>query len=206
VISAIVLAAGESSRMGQLKQLLPWGGTTLLDWQVREARAAGVDDIVIVLGHEVETIRASLAATKTDTRLVVNEAYLEGRASSLRRGGETVDDDAEAVLVMSVDQPRPAWVMRLLIEKWRETGATIVMPRIGGRGGHPILLKGRLIPDLRRVTDRTFGLRALVEANRADVAVVDVPRAGLEVNLNTPADYEAAFSSYDRGEWAEIRP
>ena len=108
MISAIILAAGESSRMGRLKQLLPWGGTTLLDWQVREARAAGIDDVVIVLGHEMETIRASLAETDTNTRLVVNEAYLEGRASSLRRGGETVDDDAEAVFVMSVDQPRPA--------------------------------------------------------------------------------------------------
>ncbi|MGE0688024.1 MAG: NTP transferase domain-containing protein, partial [Dehalococcoidia bacterium] len=51
MISAIILAAGESSRMGRLKQLLPWDGTTLLDWQVREARAAGVDDVVIVLGH-----------------------------------------------------------------------------------------------------------------------------------------------------------
>ncbi|MGE0057457.1 MAG: NTP transferase domain-containing protein [Dehalococcoidia bacterium] len=203
MISAIILAAGESSRMGRLKQLLPWDGTTLLDWQVREARAAGVDDVVIVLGHEVEAIRAALAETKTNTRLVVNEAYLEGRASSLRRGGETVDDTAEAVVVMSVDQPRPAWITRKLIEKWRETGATIVVPRIGGRGGHPVLLEGSLIPDLRRVTDRTLGLRALIDAHRDDVATVEIAGSGLEVNLNTQEDYEAALAAFERGDWAE---
>jgi molybdenum cofactor cytidylyltransferase len=203
VISAIILAAGESSRMGRLKQLLPWDGTTLLDWQVREARAAGIDDTVIVLGHEVETIRASLAETRTDTRLVVNEAYLEGRASSLRRGAESVDDPAEAIVVMSVDQPRPAWVMRRLISKWRESGAAVVVPRIGGHGGHPTLLDGRLILDLRYVTDRTFGLRAIVEANRHDLAVVEIDAESLEVNLNTPADYEAALASFERGEWRE---
>jgi molybdenum cofactor cytidylyltransferase len=204
VISAIILAAGESSRMGRLKQLLPWDGTTLLDWQVREARAAGVDDTVIVLGHEVETIRASLAETKTDTRLVVNEAYLEGRASSLRRGAESVDDTAEAVFVLSVDQPRPTWVLRRLISKWRESGAAIVVPRIGGHSGHPTLLDGRLILDLRYVTDRTFGLRAVVEANRDNLAVVELDGSSFEVNLNTPADYEAALASFERGEWREV--
>jgi CTP:molybdopterin cytidylyltransferase MocA len=189
--------------MGRLKQLLPWDGTTLLDWQVREARTAGLDDVVIVLGHEVETIRASLAETKTDTRLVVNEAYLEGRASSVRRGGETVDDTAEAVVVMSVDQPRPAWVTRRLIERWRKTAASVVVPRIGGRGGHPILLAGHLIDDLRHVSDRTLGLRAVIEAHRNEVETVVIDHPGLEVNLNTPADYEAARAAFERGGWSE---
>jgi molybdenum cofactor cytidylyltransferase len=205
LISAIILAAGESSRMGRLKQLLPWAGTTLLDWQVREARSAGVDDVVVVLGHAVETIRASLASTGTDTRLVVNEAYMEGRASSLRRGGETVDDTAEAVFVISVDQPRPAWVMRRMLATWRETGASVVLPRFGGHGGHPTLLKGSLIPDLRRVTDRTLGLRALVEAHRGDVAIVEFPSSAVEVNLNTPSEYVEALAAFQRGDWAEPR-
>lgn len=189
--------------MGRLKQLLPWDGTTLLDWQVREARAGGVDDVVVVLGHDVEAIRASLAESKTDTRLVVNEAYLEGRASSLRRGGETVDDSAEAVLVMSVDQPRPAWITRRLIERWRDTAAKVVLPRFRGHGGHPVLLDGTLIADLRRVTDRTLGLRALIDANRDHLATVEIEGEGLEVNLNTPADYEAARRAYEAGDWGE---
>ncbi len=203
MISAIILAAGESSRMGRLKQLLPWDGTTLLDWQVREARAAGVDDVVIVLGHALEEISASLKETRTETRLIINEAYMEGRASSLRRGAETVDDTAEAVIVTSVDQPRPGWVTRLLIEQWRTSGAAIVMPRFGGRGGHPILLRGDLIPELRQVTDRKLGLRAVVEAYRDGVEVVVLPSSSIEVNLNTPEDYEAALATFEAGQWAQ---
>jgi len=205
VISAIILAAGESSRMGQLKQLLPWGGTTLLDWQVRQARLAGADDVVVILGHAEETIRASLASTGTDARIAVNEAYLEGRASSLRKGGEAVDETAEAVFVISVDQPRPGWVIRRLLETWRETRASIVLPRFGGRGGHPTLLDGSLIPDLRRVTDRTLGLRALVEANQERIATVEFPSSSVEVNLNTLDEYQAAHSAFKRGDWAEVK-
>lgn len=203
MISAIVLAAGESSRMGELKQLLPWNGTTLLAWQVGEARRAGIDDVVVVVGHREEVIRDSLSQTGTDTRVIINEAYLEGRASSLRRGAETVDDTAEAVVIISVDQPRPAWVMRRLLERWRQTGARVVLPRFGGRGGHPVLLAGSLLPALRQVTDQKLGLRAVVDANRDSTEVVQFAESAIEANLNTPEDYRAALASLERGEWDE---
>lgn len=189
--------------MGRLKQLLPWAGTTLLDWQVGEARAAGIDDVLVVLGHHAEEIAASLRRSGTDTRLVINEAYLEGRASSLRRGAQSIDDTAEAVLVISVDQPRPAWVMRRVIERWRKTQAPVVTPRFGSRGGHPVLVRGGLLPELRQVTDRSLGLRAVIEAHRAEAEVVELPANGAEVNLNTPAEYEAALAAFEQGEWAE---
>lgn len=203
MISAIVLAAGESSRMGDLKQLLPWNGTTLLDWQVREARRAGIDDVVVVVGHREDVVRDSLAQSGANTRVIINEAYLEGRASSLRRGAETVDDTAEAVVIISVDQPRPAWVMRRLLERWRQTGAAVVLPRFGNRGGHPVLLAGSQLPALRQVTDQKLGLRAVVKANRSSTEVVQFTTSAIEVNLNTPEDYRAAFASFERGEWEE---
>ena len=67
----------------------------------------------------------------------------------------------------------------------------------------PTLLKGSLIPDLRRVTDRTLGLRALIEAYRDAVATVEIAESPVEVNLNTPAEYEAALVAFTRGDWAE---
>jgi CTP:molybdopterin cytidylyltransferase MocA len=203
VISAIILAAGESSRMGRPKQLLPWGGTTLLDWQVRELRSGGADDVVVVLGHALEEVTASLRETGTDTRIVVNEAYLEGRASSLRRGAESVDDTAEAVIVSSVDQPSPAWVTRRLIAKWRKTGTSTVSLRFGGRGGHPVLLAGRLLPELRHVTERRLGLRGVIESHGDELATLELPDKGLAVNLNTLDDYEAALLAFERGDWRE---
>ena len=63
--AAIVLAAGESTRMGRLKQLLPWDDTTLVDWQVRQALEAGADDVVVVLGHAAETIRTAVSPPDT---------------------------------------------------------------------------------------------------------------------------------------------
>ena len=114
-----------------------------------------------------------------------------------------MDDTAEAVVVLSVDQPSPAWVTQRLIEKWRETGAKVVLPRFGGRGGHPVLLAGALLPDLRRVTDRTMGLRAVVDANRDHLVSVDLPDTGINVNLNTPSEYRAALAALERGDWAE---
>ena len=110
--SAILLAAGESSRMGRAKALLDWGGVPLIEYQARELAAAGVDDIVIVLGHDAEAVRSSVPA---GARVVVNEEYRLGRASSLRAGASALADDAGPIVVLSVDQPRPRAVHEKLL-------------------------------------------------------------------------------------------
>ncbi len=198
-ITAIILAAGESTRMGRLKQLLPWGDATLLQWQVEQMRAADADDVIIVLGHEAAQIEA--AAGPLAARIVVNADYRTGRASSLRRGAEAIDGPAGAVLVLGVDQPRPAWVSRLLIEHWRHTHAPIVSPLFDGRHGHPVLLDGALVDELRAVTDETLGLRAVTDRHAAAAESVPVRNSAVNVDLNLPSDYEAALSSFTAGKW-----
>ena len=197
-IAAIILAAGESTRMGQPKPLLPWGGTTLLAWQVAQMRAAGVDEVVVVLGHAAEEVRP---AVPPEARVVVNEGYTEGRASSLRCGAEAVAEPVEALLILSVDQPRPAWLPRLLIESWRQSRAAIVAPRFDGRTGHPVLVDGSLLDELRRVDEATLGLRAVMERHAAETEAVPVANSRVDVDLNTPADYEAALAAFERGNW-----
>ena len=187
-IAAIILAAGESTRMGRPKQLLPWGGTTLLAWQVRQMREAGVDEVVVVLGHAAVEVRP---AVPPEARVVVNEAYRQGRASSLRCGAAAVSDDAGAVLVLSVDQPRPASLSRRLIERWREKGAPIVSPRFPRRFGHPVLVDGSLLGELRAVIDR----------HAAEAEALPVEDDRVDVDINTPADYEAALAAFARGAW-----
>ncbi|HLF71045.1 MAG TPA: nucleotidyltransferase family protein [Dehalococcoidia bacterium] len=200
-IAALILAAGESTRMGRPKPLLPWGGTTLVAWQVAQMREAGADDVVVVLGHRAEEIRAALSP---DARAVVNEAYREGRATSLRAGAEALADDVEAIFILSVDQPRPAWLSRRLIERWRETGTPIVSPRFTGGGyGHPILVAGSLLPELRDVSEETLGLRAVILRHASEAASVGVTNRAIDVDLNTPAEYEAALAAFERGDWAE---
>lgn len=199
-IAAIILAAGESTRMGRPKQLLPWGGTTLVAWQVQQMREAGGGDVVVVLGHAADEVRAALPP---DARAALNAAYKEGRASSLRVGAEALPDETESVLILSVDQPRPGWVSRRLIERWRETGAPIVSPRIGGGYGHPVLVDGALLAELRAVSEATLGFREVIERHKAEAASIEVANRRIDVDLNTPADYEKALASFERGEWLE---
>jgi len=193
-IAAIILAAGESSRMGRLKQLLPWGGKTLLAWQVGQARAAGADDVVVVLGHEASRIRDE--AGDLEARIVINEGYREGRASSLRRGAEAVADGVEAVLVLSVDQPRPESVLTALVDAWRDGRPLLAMPAYRGRRGHPVLADGALLAELRLVTEEGLGLREVTERHRDETAVIEIDNPVVNLDLNTPADYATAFRTY----------
>jgi molybdenum cofactor cytidylyltransferase len=213
-IAALLLAAGESTRMGRLKQLLPWGGATLVAWQVAQLREAGAEDVVVVLGHEAEQIRP---AVPPEARIVVNAAYQEGRATSLRAGALALLESAgggggtggrsaseiEAVLILSVDQPRPAWLSRALIERWRAERPLVMSPRFERRYGHPILLDGSLLPELRDVSDETLGLRAVIDRHVERAQSLAISNQRVDVDLNTPADYEAALISFERGEWAE---
>ena len=199
-IAAILLAAGESTRMGRLKQLLPWDGVPLVAWQVRQLREAGAEDVIVVLGHAAEEIRPALPP---QARVAVNPAYRQGRATSLRCGAEAAADDAEAVLILSADQPRPAWLARRLIERWHETHARVVSPRFAQGYGHPILLDGSLLPELRNVSDDTLGLRAVIDRHLDRADPLQIANDAVDVDLNTPSDYESALAAYRRGEWAE---
>jgi CTP:molybdopterin cytidylyltransferase MocA len=126
----------------------------------------------------------------------VNDAYKDGRATSLRCGAEALSNDAEAVLILNVDQPRPAWVCRLVLERWRETQAAIVTPRFAGRSGHPVLVDGALVPELRAVDEATLGLRAVTQRHAAQAVEVSIDNAAPNVDLNTPTDYEAALAAF----------
>ena len=198
--AALLLAAGESTRMGRLKQLLPWDDTTLLGWQVRQLRDAGVDDVVVVLGHAAEEIVAAVGTLAA--RIVVNEAYHEGRASSLRRGAEALSDETEAVLILSVAQPRPAWVSRRLLEARGEAGGLIIVPRSDGRRGHPVLLRGSLLPELRQVSEAELGLRAVMQRHREETNEIEIENECINIDLNSQSDFQDAYVSWQQGAWA----
>ncbi|HEX5370920.1 MAG TPA: nucleotidyltransferase family protein [Dehalococcoidia bacterium] len=199
-IAALLLAAGESTRMGRLKQLLPWDAEPLIAWQVRQLREAGAAEVVVVLGHAADEIRP---AVPSEARVVVNEAYKQGRATSLKRGAEALPEGVEAVLILSVDQPRPSWLAQLLIERWRSEPSLIVSPRFARRFGHPILVDGSLVPELREVTDETLGLRAVIDRHVDSANSVPVSNDAVDVDLNTPDDYERAQTTFQHGDWIQ---
>jgi molybdenum cofactor cytidylyltransferase len=194
-IAGIILAAGESRRMGRPKPLLEWQGGTLLDYQVAQLHDAGVADVIAVLGHAAEEIAPRVTAA--GGRAVVNEGWREGRASSLRTGANAIAG-AGTVVVLSVDQPRPAEVTRRLLESHANAGARITVPVDGGRRGHPVVLDGSLLPELRAVDEESAGLRAVIARHEADVLEVDFNSPVVLLDLNTPEDYAAAKDALAR--------
>ncbi len=191
--AAILLAAGESTRMGRPKPLLPWGDVTLIEYHVRELLAAGVDDVVVVLGHLADEVRPHVPP---EARMAVNDAYRRGRASSLRAGAAALADDADPIFVLSVDQPRPRDVLRSLLLAHREGGATITLPVAHGRRGHPPVLSGSLLPELRNASEEDRGLRGVMGAHQEAIRETDLSLPVVLLDINTPAQYRQALARF----------
>ena len=191
MIAGILLAAGMSTRMGEPKALLDWGGEPLVRYQVRQLREAGADEVVVVLGHRGDDVHREMRGL--DCRTVLNATYQLGRAGSLRAGAKAVSREAETIVVLNVDQPRAAALIRAVIEA-RTPEAAAARPAHGGRHGHPVALAGRLRGELLEASEESGGLRGVLAAH-AD-AIVDTP-AGEEclLDLNTRAEYEAALAA-----------
>jgi molybdenum cofactor cytidylyltransferase len=193
-VAGVLLAAGLSSRMGAPKALLDWQGQPLVVAQTRALRAGGCAPVVVVVGHEAAGLCAALAAE--DVVIVENSDYRAGRAGSVRTGAWAVANDSEALLLLNVDQPRPASVVHALIAAWRAADALIVSPTFEGHGGHPSLFAGSLLDELRQVEDATQGLRAVVVRHAAARLLLPWPSAEVLLDLNDRAAYESARSGW----------
>ena len=192
MISSILLAAGFSSRMGSPKSLLDWGGQPLLSYQVEQLREAGCDEVIVVLGHRTDDIFRVVRNAKA--RFMSNAQYAHGRAGSLRIGAKAVNRDADAIIIINVDQPRPAEFLRTLIANHRpESAAT--QPSHGGHHGHPTIVAGRLRPELMAATDETMGLGGVLKAHANELAEYEAGEL-CHLDINTPSDYEAARAKF----------
>ena len=180
--------------MGRPKALLGWGGQTLIEYQIDELRQPPVERIVVILGHEAERIRP--VADRAGAEVLINELYKRGRASSLRMGARALPDDTRSVVILDVDQPRPRIVIQRLIENHVRASNLITVPTFEGRRGHPTVVDGWLLPELRGVRERTEGLRGFLERHGADVVEAPVDSEVVLLGMNTPAEYESVKRRY----------
>lgn len=189
---AILLAAGESRRMGELKALLPWRGVPLLAYQVDALLAGGADGVVVVLGHQAERLQP-LLESRPQVEYTLNPHYLEGKTTSLKAGLAAIAEKGCAdLLLLNVDQPRTPGLVRRVLEEHRAAGQAITVPEFGGKGGHPIALSAGLLPELRNISEETQGLKAVVRAPGRPVHRPDLGAAETLLDLNTPEQYRAA--------------
>jgi CTP:molybdopterin cytidylyltransferase MocA len=193
-VVAILLAGGESSRMGTPKPLLEWGGSTLVEYQIAQLREAGADKVIVVLGYRADEVLPHVH--RAGAHAIINELYAEGRASSVRVAAGALPEDIGAVVLLNVDQPRPAWVTSRLLDEHRRERALITVPIFEGKRGHPVVFDARLGPELREVREATEGLRAVMQSRAAEVLEVPFDTPVVVLDMNVREEYEKAKTTY----------
>jgi len=197
VIPAIVLAAGKSTRMGRAKATLPLEGSggrdTFLARIVRTFVDAGVEDVVVVVGHDAGAIVESCARSGVAARFVENPDYEQGQLSSLIAGLRVVDRPGVAAALMTlVDVPLVnASTVRAVVDRYRQTQARVVRPVRGGEHGHPVLID-RALFDAIRHADPASGAKPVIRANVSAAGDVPVDDDGAFADFDTPDDLRRA--------------
>ena len=197
MVAALILAAGESSRMRRPKAFLrqELTGATFLAHLVREARTAGLAPVLVVgRAGDVELAHASAAE---GAAFVPNPQAAEGQLSSLRAGLKAVDaewgPEVSGVVVMPVDVPFvTARTIEALLAAIEAPGVVIARASHLGRHGHPVLFARPVFGELY-AADPASGARAVVRADPARVRNVEVGEPGIVIDIDTPDDYERAF-------------
>jgi molybdenum cofactor cytidylyltransferase len=197
VIPAIVLAAGRSSRMGRAKATLPAGdGHTFLTRIVRTLLDAGVDDVIVVVGHDADLIAGSFSESGLPARFVVNHEYDRGQLSSLVAGLNAIDrPGVAAVLLTLVDVPLVSEsTVRAVIDSYRRTRAPIVRPTSGDRHGHPLLIDRSLF-DALRAADPSAGAKPIVRAHASAAGDIAIADEGAFLDVDTEEEYRKTIAS-----------
>jgi molybdenum cofactor cytidylyltransferase len=189
-VEGILLAAGESRRMGYPKPLLKIGSQTFLE-HTCEAMLTAVTRVVIVVGAFADRVRH---AVPDDPRIIVveNRNYAAGQLSSLQAALSAVSAEASAIMVHLTDHPTVGTTtFRAVVSEYERSPRQIIIARYHGRRGHPVLF-GRALFDELRTAPPDQGARAVVQANPDRLVYLDVDDPGVVLDLDTPANLAAA--------------
>ena len=185
-ISAIVLAAGKSSRMGDFKLLLPLGDRTVIGTTVANVVGAAFTETIVVTGHRHADVAAILTV---NVRAVHNAAFAEGMATSLRAGVNAARRDADAYLVCLGDMPMVKTATLLAIARAAAGSSTIIVPNHDNRDGNPVLFGSDYRDELLQLTGDA-GARRVVDAHTGNVVRVDIDEPEIFQDIDTTVDYE----------------
>lgn len=194
MIAGIVLAAGQSSRLGRPKQLLPVHGEPLLRYTLRRVLASRLGQFVVIVGHETEAVRAAIA--DLPVTIVGNPQYARGQSTSVRAGIAALPPEADAAVFLLGDQPGiDPEVVDALIVAWHETQAPVVAPRYEDGVGNPVLFDRRLFAEFEGLRGDS-GAKPIVEAHRRAGNLLTVPTRGRAPrDVDTEADFAALLAS-----------
>ncbi len=198
-VVALLLAAGESERMGTPKALLEWRGQPLLSHQLQQIQKSRVAECVVVLGKDARDLEPLVKAPMRPgwkARPVYNPRYRDGKCASIQTGLAAIATPPEGILVASVDQPLDSRLLNALLlaaeAEWERCEAAgkhgIIVPAFHGRPGHPPLFCASLFAELMGICEETQGLKAVVRRNPSRVMHLPWDDAGILLNLNSLTD------------------
>ena len=186
-VAGIVLAAGQGTRMGQSKQLLPFRGRTILECVVDSALASSLHRVVVVLGHQADVIEPLLKGRGVTT--VVNRLFPTGQSSSLKAGLQALTGESEAALFLLGDQPLiGAQTIDLVVAAFEASRSPIVVPVYAGRRGNPALFSRETFPRIGRLSG-DCGARPLFAEYAERLLALPVPTPDILFDVDTEDDY-----------------
>lgn len=195
-VSAILLAAGSSDRFGRPKQLLDVQGKKIIQIALESLLRSRVSEIVVVLGYAREQIREYLEGYPV--KAVENLQYRKGQSSSIKRGLESISQEAEAALFMLSDTPLVDHkIIDLVIGKYEETGSPIVAPFYGEKRGHPVLFSRELFGELKALEGDVSG-SGVIRRHAKQVMRVQVDSDAVVFDVDNEEDYQRLLRRVER--------
>ncbi len=189
MISAIILAAGQSRRMGQPKMLLQWGKLTVIEQVITTFSNAGIEDIVVVTGNARDRVEAATAPYPV--RRIYNEDFVNGEMlSSLQCGLRAMSEQVQAALIGLGDQPQvQERIVRCVCKAYRESQPRLVVPSFQMRRGHPWLVARSLWEELLHMNPPESP-RDFLRRHANEIHYVEVGTPSILTDLDTPEDYQ----------------
>ncbi len=193
MICALILAAGESKRMGKQKLLLPFGRKTIIERIIENMKKSSVDETLVVLGADKEKIEEKIK--RFSLKIAFNPDFQKGMLSSVLCGLSACPEKARAVMIVLGDQPSiPVSVVERLIRAYRKSGKGIILPVYKKNRGHPLLIDLKYRKEIENLSPE-IGLRQLVYSHSDDVFEVKVKTSAILRDIDNFEDYESELKN-----------
>ena len=187
-ISAILLGAGESKRMGANKLLLPWGKKTVLTHCADALIQSMVKEVIVVLGDRTKILKNQLRGRKV--KVIMNPHYRRGMSTSIRKGIRAIDPNSHGILIALGDMPfLGSRTVNSLIRTFSQGKGTIVVPSFRGRKGHPVIFHRRYKKELLQLKEDVGG-KSIIERHPEEVRLVQIRSEGVIKDIDTWKDYK----------------
>jgi molybdenum cofactor cytidylyltransferase len=191
MISVIILGAGRSKRMGQIKQIMPFGGSTILASTIDNYLNSGAAEVIVVLGSNASAIRKAII--KKPVTIVINPDYLMGIGTSIVAGLKNIAQNSSAIMIALGDQPLiDSKIIDLIIQEYKRRKPGIAIPVYNGKRGHPIIFSRSYMVELLTLTE-DVGAKEIIQRHPGDVLEISVNSNAVCIDIDTPENYRSAL-------------